>query len=59
MSLSVTLLFRLGNIESIKKQYKEDIAEFNRQQNINKVRADQGLQEKLSNRRHRRMNRKN
>ncbi|XP_064645995.1 putative mediator of RNA polymerase II transcription subunit 26 isoform X3 [Lineus longissimus] len=43
-----------GNIDELKKQHEQEIEEFNRAQEMNKVRMDQGLQEKLMARRSRR-----
>ena len=43
-----------GNIDQLKKQHEEELAEFEKQQELNKARVDQGLQEKLRARRSRR-----
>ncbi|XP_060574312.1 uncharacterized protein LOC132732000 isoform X5 [Ruditapes philippinarum] len=41
-----------GDISQLKEQYKKDREEFERQQGLNKIRQEQGLQEKLAARRH-------
>lgn len=43
-----------GNIDELKKQHEEELAEFEKAQELNKARVDQGLQEKLRARRSRR-----
>lgn len=43
-----------GNIDQLKKQHEEELAEFEKQQELNKTRVEQGLQEKLRARRSRR-----
>lgn len=43
-----------GNIDQLKKQHEEELAEFEKQQELNKARVEQGLQEKLRARRSRR-----
>ncbi|XP_782060.3 formin-like protein 6 isoform X2 [Strongylocentrotus purpuratus] len=43
-----------GNIEELKKQHDEQVKEYERQQEVNKTRADQDLQSKLAARRSRR-----
>ncbi|XP_013415071.1 uncharacterized protein LOC106177002 isoform X1 [Lingula anatina] len=43
-----------GDIEELKKQHEREMEEFQRAQEINKARMDQGLQEKLKARRSRR-----
>lgn len=43
-----------GNIDQLKKQHEEELAEFEKAQELNKARVDQGLQEKLRARRSRR-----
>nr|XP_054751462.1 uncharacterized protein LOC129257208 isoform X2 [Lytechinus pictus] len=43
-----------GNIEELKKQHEEQVKEYERQQEVNKTRADQDLQSKLAARRSRR-----
>lgn len=42
-----------GNIDQLKKKHEEDIAEFEKAQEMNKARVEQGLQEKLQARRNR------
>ena len=43
-----------GNIDQLKKQHEEELAEFEKAQEMNKARVQQGLQEKLRARRSRR-----
>lgn len=43
-----------GNIDQLKKQHEEELAEFEKAQEMNKARVEQGLQEKLRARRSRR-----
>ena len=43
-----------GNIDQLKKQHEEELAEFEKAQEMNKARQEQGLQEKLRARRSRR-----
>ena len=43
-----------GNIEELKKQHEEEMAQLEKAQTVNKARADQDLQEKLAQRRSRR-----
>lgn len=43
-----------GNIDQLKKQHEEEMAEFEKAQELNKARVEQGLQEKLRARRSRR-----
>ncbi|XP_050398744.1 uncharacterized protein LOC126816350 isoform X1 [Patella vulgata] len=43
-----------GNIEQLKKQHEQELKEFEKAQEINKARMEQGLQEKLRQRRNRR-----
>lgn len=43
-----------GNIDQLKKQHEDELAEFEKAQEINKARVQQGLQEKLRARRSRR-----
>ncbi|XP_070535866.1 uncharacterized protein [Ptychodera flava] len=43
-----------GNIEELKKQHEEEMAQLEKAQTVNKARADQDLQEKLAQRRNRR-----
>ena len=43
-----------GNIDQLKKQHEEEMAEFEKAQELNRARVDQGLQEKLRARRSRR-----
>ena len=50
---SVDTLF--GNIEELKVKYEEQLAEFSKAQNVNKARVDQALQEKLRERRSRKI----
>jgi len=42
-----------GNIDELKQQHEREIAEFNKAQDLNKARMEQGLQEKLAARRSR------
>ncbi|KAK3697165.1 hypothetical protein QZH41_013542 [Actinostola sp. cb2023] len=42
-----------GNIDQLKKKHEEEIAEFEKAQELNKARVDQGLQERLQTRRNR------
>ena len=44
-----------GNIEQLKKQHEKEMAEFEKAQETNKARMEQGLQEKLAARRNRRV----
>lgn len=43
-----------GDIEDLKKKHEEEMAEFQKNQEMNRARQDQGLQEKLRTRRSRR-----
>lgn len=43
-----------GDIDHLKKQHEQEMVEFQKQQEVNKARMEQGLQEKLRNRRSRR-----
>ena len=43
----------VGNISELKDQHEKELAEFNKAQETNKARMDQGLQEKLAARRSR------
>ena len=43
-----------GNIEQLKKEHEEQQKEYEKQQELAKARADQGLQDKLARRRSRR-----
>lgn len=43
-----------GNIDQLKKQHEDELAEFEKAQEMNKARVQQGLQEKLRARRSRR-----
>jgi len=43
-----------GNIDQLKKKHEEEIAEFEKAQEMNKARVEQGLQERLQARRNRR-----
>ncbi|KXJ27070.1 hypothetical protein AC249_AIPGENE13687 [Exaiptasia diaphana] len=43
-----------GNIDQLKKKHEEEIAEFEKAQEVNKARVEQGLQERLRARRSRR-----
>jgi len=44
----------VGNIEELKKEHEKNIEAFNKAQEANKSRMDQGLKEKLAARRSRR-----
>ena len=50
---SIYLYHFPGDIEGLKEQYKKNTEEFNKTQQMNKTRMEQGLQEKLQARRHR------
>ena len=43
-----------GDINNLKKQHEQEMEEFSKQQEVNKARLEQGLQEKLRSRRSRR-----
>lgn len=55
MCQSVPTVFSLtGNIESLRKNHEKEMEEFDKAQEMNKARMEQGLQEKLRARRSRR-----
>jgi len=45
-----------GDISELKEQHKKNTDEFNKAQEMNKARMEQGLQAKLMERRHRKKN---
>ena len=47
----------LGDIDNLKRQHEQEMEEFQKQQEVNRARLEQGLQEKLRSRRSRRMRR--